>query len=100
MPDVRLTNPLGDGVWLTDYTWVRHVVRRHPEVGPYRAAVEAAVISPTVVLASSSDPDCLVHYGVCEGQAGEVAVVANVRRGIVMTAYLCLRRGRGEQRWP
>ena len=100
MADVHLTDPLGNQITLHEVTWQRHIARRHPAISLYREHVERAITAPTIILKSNADPDCLVYYGQCPGQFGEIQVVADIRRGFIKTAFLRLGRTAGEQLWP
>jgi len=85
-------------------TWYEHVVGEgHPEMEPYLALVEQAVREPDQVWSSKATDRRLIYYRRVPGRPPlEVAVVGDVRRGIICTAYLYVPRGvRGaRQLWP
>ncbi len=98
MPDIALTDPLGRRIVLHDHTWFGHVVKGHPEMRRRRVDAEDAVIVPTEIRFSLSDPDCRIYYGTVDATGVAVAVVANVIAGFVKTAYLAAKR-KGDVEW-
>lgn len=99
MSDYTVQDPLGNRVTLSDDTWRRHITVGHPEMGRYRAPVEQAMSAPLEVRASASDAACVVYMGTLPGRALLVAVVADVRLGIVKTAYPCKSPPKGAILW-
>jgi hypothetical protein len=97
-------DPLGNEMRLYEETWHEHVVGEgHPEMGPHLALVEDAVNEPDEVWTSKATNRRIIYYRrVPDRPPLEVAVVGDLRRGIICTAYLFAPRGsRGAERlWP
>ena len=91
MADTPLVDPLGRTIVLHDHTWFGHIVKRHPDMRSLRTYVETAIIAPTRICFSTSDPDCRVYYGPGPTQGILVAVVGDVVGGYVRTAYRTTR---------
>lgn len=99
MADTTLTDPMGRTVVLHDRTWSAHVLRGHPEVAPWRALAENAVASPREIRYSTSDADCRIYYGRGPQTGLMIAVVADVKLGVVKTVYLARRPSPGGVEW-
>ena len=93
-----LTDPLKRRFVLHDHAWA-HILKGHPEVGPYRTAVEKSISSPTEIRYSTSDTDCRLYTGPVPGRKVKIVVVADVVRGIVKTAYLARKASGGIVEW-
>ncbi len=114
MGDTRLVDPLGNEVWLLEEVWQHHIVGNHIRWGPrlseWRQAVEDAVTTPMVILASDQElhPSGTEYYG--QAQIGSQTVLVKVcvesagQTGRptrqVKTAMAVRKVGRGAQRWP
>ena len=92
MADTVLIDPLGRRVVLHDFTWVRHILIRHPEMRPHRHLAEEAVRNPLAIRCSRVDADCRTYYGRGPRAGIMVAVIANVKAGFVKTAFLTTRK--------
>ena len=99
MADSFLEDPLGRRIVLHDRTWFGHVLKGHPEVAPFRALAEAAVLHPFEIRFSAADPDCRVYYGKGPDARLRMAVVADVGSGTVKTAYLARKASPGGVEW-
>src|SRR5438105_1698337 len=88
MADSSLVDPLGREVILSDRTWDRHILVAHPDMDGGREFVEQAVTSPKSIWLSGSDADVRVYYGEGPSPYLMVAVKANIKRGVVLTAHL------------
>ena len=98
MGDAILTAPLGRGIRLYDQTWMRHILRRHPEVKLHRDAVERAVTNPLEIRISPSDEDCRFYFGEAPRKGILVLAVVDVKRGLVKTAHF-VRAMKGSVEW-
>jgi len=86
MADTTVVDPLGRSITLHDHTWFGHILKGHPECRGDRGLAEQAIRSPSTIRLSAADVDCRVYYG--KGPSGLLlAVVADVARGFVKTAY-------------
>jgi len=97
MADANLTDPLGRSITLDDGAWFGHVLKRHPEMQRYRLAAKQAIMSPDMICASKSDPDCRVYFARLSRRL-LVAVVADVVAGCVRTAYTT-KKVKGDVEW-
>jgi len=98
VPDTSLTDPLGRIIVLHNHTWYGHILKRHPEMRPYRVLVEQAVSNPLEIRISDADADSRLYFAAGPRQGIMVAVVADVSRGFVRTAHL-VRTARGAIEW-
>ncbi len=98
MGDTLLADPLGRHLTLHDFTWVGHILKRHPEMLRHRKLAEAAVRSPIAIHLSLSDPECRTYYGKGPRPAIMIAVVADVNGGFVKPAFLTSRT-KGSREW-
>lgn len=98
MGDAHLVDPLGRGLTLHEFTWVGHVLKRHPEMLPHRTLAEAAIRRPVAIHVSGYDPSCRTYYGQGPRPAIMIAVVADVVGGFVKTAFLTSRT-KGVREW-
>jgi hypothetical protein len=99
MADTCLVDPLGRELVLHDRTWLRHIVKGHPEIAGDRSFVEEAVLDPDEIRMSLSDTDCRIYYGRGPRVGVKMMVVADVVVGIVKTAHLARRIAGGDVEW-
>lgn len=100
----RARDPLGNEMRLYSDTWYDHVVNGgHPEVEPYLTLVHTAVVSPEQIWTSKHSERRIIYFtGVPQRPQLELAVVGDVSRGVILTAYLYRPRGSrgGKTLWP
>ncbi len=99
MPDMSFEDPLGRHIVLHERTWYGHVVKGHPDLASHRSLVEVAISNPEEIRHSTSDPDCRIYYGRGPRESVLIAVVVDVRIGIVKTVYLAKKPGAGDTEW-
>ena len=97
MPDVALIDPLGREIILHDHTWFGHILKGHPDMRPFRSLVENAIRQPLRICYSMSSVDCRVYFG-ATATSLLIAVVADVDKGFVKTAYRA-RQMKGQVEW-
>ena len=98
MADATLTDPLGRTVVLHDRTWFGHIIKGHPDVRPARILAERAILTPSEIRYSFSDPECRLYYGDADSRGIMMVVVADIRAGVVKTAYRA-RKMKGMLEW-
>lgn len=98
MGDTILRDPLGRRVVLHDHTWHGHILQRHPEMRSNHLLVQLAVNDPIEIRYSDADPDCRLYFGDGPRLDTMIVVVADLLRGIVMTAHL-VKAAKGAIEW-
>lgn len=96
--DTPLTDPLGRSITLHDHTWHGHILKRHPEMRPYRRRVEQAITDPAEIRFSDADPDRRWYYAPSHNPRFLIIVAADVVAGFVCTAHL-VRQVKGKLEW-
>lgn len=71
----------------------------HPEVQMCRKLAEDAIAQPRAIWTSRSDADCRIYYAAGPWPNIMVAVVADVKIGVVKTAYLARKTSGAELEW-
>src|SRR5438874_7922724 len=98
MADSTITDPLGRAITLHARTWYGHILRRHPEMRHARTSVEQTIRSPKEIRVSTYDPDCRTYYSDIVRAGMMIAVVIDVKQGLVRTAFYTSRM-RGALEW-
>ena len=98
MANETFTDPLGRTVTLHDHTWYGHVLIGHREMHGRRGELGPLIRRPARIH-FSNDADSRLYYRTVARDGMMTAVVADVVRGIVKTAYRT-KRTRGAQEWP
>jgi hypothetical protein len=98
MADSTLTDPLGRRIRLPEQTWLRHILKRHPEMISNRGAVENALSNPLEIRFHPSDPDSRLYYGESGRTGIMILVVADVSIRFVKTAHF-VRQTKGTIEW-
>ena len=98
MESASQIDPLGRQISLPDRSW-DHILRGHPEVAPHRALVETALSDPLEIRVSDKESDCRLYYGRGPWPRFMMVVIANVVRGVVLTAYIQNRPVKGVVEW-
>ena len=98
MESAPQTDPLGRRISLPDHSW-DHILQGHPEVSGHRDLVEAALSNPREIWFSLSHADRRVYSGRGPRPRVMMVVIADVVRGLVVTAYLSNRPGKGVVEW-
>ena len=72
----------------------------HPDMEGGKDFVEQAVISPMSIWLSGKHPDVRIYYGVGPSPGLLVAVKADTKKGLVLTAHLARKETGVKQEWP
>jgi len=83
---------------LHDRTWFNHILIRHPEMFQHRGLAEQAISNPLEIHISLSDADSRTYYGLGPRASIMIAVVGDVVKGLVKTAFLT-NRTKGVREW-
>lgn len=98
MTSQRIPEEFGHTLSLTSERW-RHILARHPELAGQRRKIVETLQHPTVVVHDASRPHTHVYHKRFPGMRHWVVVVANLDKGLVVTAYISGRIKRGETIW-
>jgi hypothetical protein len=91
MADTIVQDPLGRQITLHDRTWYGHILRRHPEMRGVRAQIEQTIRQPREIRFSAYDSDCRTCYSDIVRAGMMIAVVIDVKRALVRTAFYTSR---------
>src|SRR3990170_3890080 len=102
-----IQDPTGFEVILTDKCWTDHILRRHPELGPFRKLVVETVKKPDGIYQGKRDPSNRIYprkYPEVPGVGNWLDLLVFVRDDTkyVATAYFAAAafRALGERIWP
>ena len=99
MPNSALTDPLNRVIVLHDHTWFGHMLKGHPEMKGLRGESERAITAPDSICYSNSSVNCRLYFAANPaGPLPYIAVVADLRLGLVLTAYQA-KRIKGAIEW-
>jgi hypothetical protein len=99
MSAISITEKFGQTVRLTDERW-SHIIARHPEIRQHKKRIRLALADPDFVVRDNLHPGTSIYHKRFPDLFHQLIVVANLEKGIVVTAYISGRIKSGEVIWP